>query len=88
MSIREEIKEYNSDAYVLTEEYYDDAIIGLSADDKVVYAFSKMVDAVVKAENLTVEQAQEYIEYNVIRALSYLGDKAPVVVYSLEGIEE
>ena len=88
MSIREEITEYTTEACVLTEEYYDDAIVGISADDRVVYAFTKMVEALSKAENMTTEQAQEYIEHNILRAIPYLGQKAPIIIYSLEGIEE
>lgn len=84
MSIRDEIQEYTTDACILTEEYYDSAIVGISTDDRVVYAFTKMVDALANAENMTPEQAQEYIEYNILRAIPYLGDKAPIIVHSFE----
>lgn len=84
MSIREELESYTTDAVVLTEEYYDEAIVGISTDDRVVYSFVKMVEALSKAENLTEEQAQEYIEYNILRSIPYLKEKAPIIIHSFE----
>lgn len=59
---------------------YDDAIIGVTTDDRVVYSYDLMVKQLMKDENWTEEEAVEWIEYNTVRALDYMGDNAPIIV--------
>ena len=68
----------------LTNYSYDTALIGV-IDNRAVYDFNKMVDWLIKNENFkdTVE-AIEWIEYNTIRALAYMGPDAPLIMYPLE----
>ena len=33
-------------------------------------------------ENLSFEDALEFIEYNTLRALSYMGEDAPIILYT------
>ena len=42
-----------------------------------------MVDYLVDEHSFTYEEAVEWIEYNTIRALSYFGSDAPIVMYPL-----
>lgn len=62
---------------------YDDALIGVSEDGRAIYDFEKMVDWLMKEEGLSDNDAIEWIEYNTIRALPYMGEKAPIVMYPL-----
>ena len=62
---------------------YDDAIIGTTPDDRVVYSYSKMVDCLMANEDMSYEEAVEFIDYNTIRSLPYI-ENAPIVVYGLE----
>lgn len=59
---------------------YDDAIIGVTTDNQVVYDYNLMVEQLMRDENWTEEEAVEWIEYNTIRALDYMGAGAPVIV--------
>ena len=43
-----------------------------------------MVEALVEDEEMTPTEAIEWIDYNVIRALPYMGDQAPIIMYKLE----
>lgn len=42
-----------------------------------------MVDYLVNKDNIDALEAMEYIDYNVIRTVPYMGEQAPVIIYSL-----
>ena len=71
------------DILILKNYSYDDALIGITEDNRAIYDFDKMVDWLIKTENLSQEEAIEWIEYNTIRALPYMGERAPVIMYPL-----
>lgn len=68
----------------LTNYSYDDALIGVSSDNRAIYDFRLMIEWLVNNEEFTEEEAIEWIDYNTIRALGYMGDNAPIVMYPLE----
>lgn len=72
------------DVVYLTNYSYDDALIGISEDNRAVYDYDKMVQWLVKEEGFTEEEAIEWIDYNTIRALPYMGEKAPIIMYPIE----
>lgn len=59
---------------------YEDAFIGISHDDRAIYDWEKMVTYLVEKQDMTEEEAIEWIDYNTIRALAYY-EKAPIVMY-------
>ena len=61
---------------------FDDAIIGTSTDDRVVYSYSKMIDCLMANDDMAYEEAAEFIDYNTIRSLPYI-ENAPIVMYDL-----
>ena len=63
---------------------YDDALIGVTEDNRAVYDYNKMVDWLVETEGFTEEDAIEWIDYNTIRSLPYMGEKAPIIMYPIE----
>ena len=71
------------DVVAFVSPRYDDALIGVSEDNRAVYDFDKMVEYLMKHDGFTYEEAVEWIEYNTIRALPYAGDKAPIIMYRL-----
>lgn len=60
---------------------YDDALIGVSEDNRAIYDYDKMIEWLINKESLTYEDAVDWINYNTIRALPYMGDKAPIIMY-------
>lgn len=68
---------------VLSDYSYDDALIGVTEDNRAVYDYEKMIDWLVKYHDFTTEDAAEWIQYNTIRALPYAGPNAPVIIYPL-----
>ena len=68
---------------IFTNPDYDDAIIGISHDDRVIYDYDKMIAHLMDHEDMTDEEAVDYISYNTIRSIPYAGEYAPIVMYGL-----
>lgn len=63
---------------------YDEAIIGVSHDDRVIYDYDKMIEHLIKHDNMSIEEAADFISYDSIRSLSYVGPEAPIVMFGLQ----
>ena len=88
MSAEERLLEAGYDGVIyLTNYSYDDALIGVSEDNRAIYDFEKMIDWLVEKEGFEDNDAVEWIEYNTIRALPYFGTGAPIIMYPLPYIE-
>lgn len=72
------------DVKYLVNFSYDDALIGVSHDGRAIYNFDLMVDWLMEKEGWSDIEAIEWLEFNTIRALPYMGKDAPIIMYSLE----
>jgi len=63
----------------------DKAIVGISSDDRAVYDYDKLVEAFCEVDNMTEEEAVEWIDYNVLRSLPYYPN-SPVIMNNLNEI--
>lgn len=89
MTNREILSDLDYEELVVFENPdYDNAIIGVSHDDRVIYDYDKMVEHLVNKENMTVEDAADFISYDTIRSLSYRGSDAPIVMFGIEQYKE
>lgn len=87
MSKRDTLVELGfEDAIVFDNPSYDDAIIGTSHDDRVVYSFDKMVECLMNDDGMSYEEAVEFIEFNTLRAIPYFGPNAPIVLMNEDQI--
>ena len=59
-------------------------MVGVTEDYRAVYDFDKMVGWLMDTQGFTHDQSVEWIEYNTIRALPYMGEDAPIIMYPLE----
>ena len=71
------------DAIVFDNYAYDNSIIGVSTDGRVVYSYEKMVQELMSDEGMSEMEAIEWIDYNTIRAIPYGGEFAPIVCEDL-----
>lgn len=82
---REDIEEYakmwDEEIYMFDNPSFDNSIIGISDDHRVVYGFEKMVDEFAEANDCDATEAMEFIEYNTLNSLGFSG--APIVVYEV-----
>ncbi|MBQ9030135.1 MAG: hypothetical protein IJV41_02440 [Oscillospiraceae bacterium] len=67
----------------LTNYSYDDALIGVTNDDRAVYDFELMIQWLMEKDGFTYEEAVDWIEYNTLRAFPNMGEGAPVILYRL-----
>ena len=85
MTAEEKLIENGFSDIVIFQDYsYDDALIGVTHDNRAVYDYEKMRWYLVEQDGFTMEEATEWIDYNTIRALPYAGEDGPIVMYSLE----
>lgn len=73
------LKELDISAVAFESPAYLNAIVGVSHDDRLIYDYDKMVDCLMKEDNMTYEEAVEFIDYNTIRALPYYPN-GPIVL--------
>ena len=73
----------DTESVFFTNPVFIDAIIGISDDGRIVYSYSKMVENLMLNDNMNYEDAIEFIEYNTVRSLPYMGEHAPIIVYSI-----
>ena len=68
----------------LVNEGYDDALIGVSEDGRAIYDFDKMVDWLIEKYGWSDIESIEWIEFNTLRALPYMGSDAPIIMYPID----
>lgn len=74
---------------VLENPDFDNAIIGVTEDRRVIYSFEKMMEHLMEEHDMSQTDAEEFIFYNTIRALPYAGEGAPIVMeQSIEELKE
>lgn len=87
-------KEYDAavdaalDAYGKAEEVeikyltgFNRAIVGITTDNRVVYGYGDMIAQMMEDDpECTVEDAIEWIDYNTVRSLGYMGEGAPIIL--------
>ena len=63
-----------------TTPSYEDAFLGISSDDRAIYDYEKMIESLVNHEDMTEDEAREFIDYN---ATFYI-EGGPIILYRLE----
>ena len=64
---------------------FNTAIIGVSTDGRAVYDYDLMVEHLAREDNISEEEAADFIDYNTLRIIPYIGEEAPIVVNLLKG---
>lgn len=71
----------------LTNYSYDDALIGVTDDGRAVYDYERMVEWLMETEGWSYEGAAEWVCYNTLRSIPYMGEDAPIVINRLEDVD-
>ena len=80
--IRDLVYEYgNEETLLFDNPDFDKAIIGVTYDGRAVYDYADMVYCLMEEDNISEEDAVDFIDYNTLRSLPYAGEYAPVVVF-------
>lgn len=81
--MNEEIRSCLPEGCVLLDgPSFDNSIVGIAypGPERVIYSLGKMIQEYMEENECTFEEAQEFIEYNTLRAIPYMGERAPLVV--------
>lgn len=68
------------DTLILESPNYLAAISGLTDEGRLVYSYRKMVWYLMMHDGMDYDIAVEFIDYNTLGALSYMGPNAPIVI--------
>lgn len=83
-NIQEWVEERSDgEAIMFRNPEYLGAILGITDDGRLVYSYQKMVQYLVEHEGMTWEEAQEDIDFNAGRSVSFMGEKAPIIINDL-----
>lgn len=72
------------DTIVFDNPNFDNSIVGITINGNAVYDYSKMVNEMMEDDEISEQDAIDFIEYNTIRALPYAGEMAPVIMFPIE----
>lgn len=79
----EEVNEYavenEIDLMLFSEPAFNKSIIGISYDNRVIYDYESMEIELMDG-GMTAEEANDFLHYNTLRALSYY-EGSPIVMY-------
>lgn len=68
------------DAVLLESPDYLNAIVGVSDDGRVIYDYEKMARCLMETDSMEYEEATEFIDFNTLGALPYMGEKKPIIL--------
>ena len=85
----DEIKEWlcdrdYEDTVVLENPDYLSAIVGVSDDGRLIYDYEKMAEHLMATDGMDYEEACEFIDFNTIGALPYMGEKRPIIMNKMD----
>ena len=83
MDIKKIIEDLDVDVPVIVLEGMDEAVIGITNDDKVVYSIDKICEIISRSQNMDIAEASEYVYASVLPGFEF-GDFNPVFMYELK----
>lgn len=70
----------DEDATIFVNPSFEGAIVGATHDGRVVYSMRLMINSLMNEDNISEEEAIEFIDYNTLRTIPYMGEKAPIIL--------
>ena len=67
---------------VLEGDEFADGAIGLTDDNHIIYDYEKLVESLSKQEDMTEEDAIDWLEFNTIPSIPYMSSygKEPIIM--------
>ena len=73
----------NENLHIQTMNGLSEAVIGISGDKRLIYSYAKILHIFMTRDNMTEEEAIEWIEYNVIRSIPYFKPEV-IIMYDVK----
>ena len=70
----------DADIVLLENPSFDKSIVGITDDDRIIYDYTRMVMEFAEDNGCDLTDAIEFIDYNTIRSLPYIGKRQPVIM--------
>lgn len=88
MDVRRKLLDYGYEDIIYFTDYdYASALIGVTYDNGVyraIYDYDKMLDYLIATGDFDYEQASDWVSYNTMRALPYMGNGAPIIMNTID----
>lgn len=65
---------------LLENPAFDNSIIGITSDYRLVYDYDSMVYELAEDEDIEPIDAEDQIGYDTMRAIPYMGEKKPIIL--------
>lgn len=83
MSAQSFLEELGYEDVIVFDDYGEETLIGVDSNNRAVYDYERMAEWLMSNWECTYEEAIDWIEYNTIRSLGYVGEDAPIVVHPI-----
>lgn len=71
----------SEDALRFENPSFDNSIVAVDYDGRLIYDYDLMVEELMKQDDMSGEEAIDFISYNTLRGLDYMTDKKkPIVI--------
>lgn len=84
MSVKSLLEELGYEDVIIFDDYGEETLIGVDSNNRAVYDYDKMIEWLIENWECTYEEAIDWIEYNTVRSLPYVGEGAPIVVHLID----
>lgn len=74
-------KENDFEIHFFENPSFDKSIIGITHNGRLIYDYEKMIYELAQDDGCDPLEAEEFIDYNTMRALPYFGSDAPIILY-------
>lgn len=80
----DELREYleaqgHEDTIFFENPSFVKAITGITDSEQLIYDYNLMIEAAMEEEQWEAEEAIEWIDYNTLRSIPYMGQHHPIV---------
>ena len=62
---------------------YITALIGYTEDGRAVYDYDLMIEFLKEYDEMTPDEAEEWLDYNTRRSIPYMGSLAPIIIHKI-----
>lgn len=69
---------------IIVMDGLDDALIGVSDGQRACYCYDKIIGVLMARDGMDEEEAVEFCEFNIVRAVAYFDEGGPIIVTPLK----
>ena len=59
------------------------AIIGVTTDERIVYSYERITECLMETDDISEEDAIEYVDYNVVGALNPHIEESRIIIHEI-----